>query len=588
MGLSPIHRILKDYWHYDSFRPMQEEVIRSVLSGLDVLALLPPAGGKSICYQVAGMAREGLCLVISPLVSLMKDQVEGLRKMNITAFAVDSGLSRKALDNILRLSAESNCKFLYLSPERLQTSLFQEWITAMDIRLIAVDEAHCISQWGYDFRPSYLNISSLRESLPGVPVLALTASATREVQQDICEKLLFRNGKIFRQSFIHTRLAYSCLAGKGKNSRIMKILEDHPGSGILYCRSRKKTQEICRLLKSRGISADFYHAGLAREERIIKQDSWRKNQTRIMVSTNAFGMGIDKPDVRIVIHAEVPDALENYYQESGRAGRDGSQAFAVLLYEEEELEKLAGSSSVRFPSTQQVRYVYQAIMNYLQIPVGAGEGNYYNFDLADCMNKFKLDALQLTYSMNILEQEGWVSFNERVFLPTRILFTVDRSHLYQLEKDHPNFQPLLNNLLRSYPGIFEQWVSVQEKTIAQSLQISGEALRQELQALQRMGVIEYLPLTDAPQLYLIHARIQADDLQFNELALAKRKREFEKRVAAMVAYVREKTACRSALIAGYFGEGNPEKCGICDNCLQDLEKGSQIQNLGRKAGRAGD
>src|SRR5688572_820662 len=365
--MSEIHSILKQYWRYDQFRPMQESIIESVLSGRDTLALLPTGGGKSICFQVPAMARDGLCLVISPLIALMKDQVENLRKKGITAFAIYSGLSRREVINILKLATNSNCRFLYVSPERLETNLFKEYLPALDISLLAVDEAHCISQWGYDFRPPYLRIAALREELRNVPVLALTASATPAVQKDICEKLAFKNEQIFRRSFERPNLSYSVFTVDSKINKIVDILQKVPGSSIVYCKSRRRTKEISDLLNLQGIRADYYHAGLTQEQRSTKQEQWIKNDMRTIVCTNAFGMGIDKPDVRIVIHADVPDCLENYYQEAGRAGRDEKKSYAVLLHNEKELEELRALPDTRFPTLENIRLVYQALMNYLQV-----------------------------------------------------------------------------------------------------------------------------------------------------------------------------------------------------------------------------
>ena len=384
-----IHSILKEYWGYDSFRPLQEDIIRSILENKDVLALLPTGGGKSICFQVPAMATEGLCLVVSPLIALMKDQVENLRHRNITAYAIYSGMSRKEVLNVLQVAGNSNCKFLYVSPERLETKLFLEWLPSLDISLIAVDEAHCISQWGYDFRPPYLRIATLRQELPGVPVLALTASATPEVQNDICEKLSFANYRVFRQSFERPNLSYSVFRVDSKINKVIEVLQKVPGTGIVYCRSRKRTKEISDLLNMHGISADFYHAGLGGELRSKKQEDWIRNKTRIMVCTNAFGMGIDKPDVRVVVHADVPDCLENYYQEAGRAGRDGKKAYAVLLYHTQELEELEKLPDTRFPTIQDIRSVYASLTNYLQIQAGTGEGEYYDFDIGDFLKKFQ-------------------------------------------------------------------------------------------------------------------------------------------------------------------------------------------------------
>src|SRR5688572_1860873 len=415
-----IHQVLKDHWGYDSFRPLQEDIIRSVLSGHDTLALLPTGGGKSLCFQVPALAMEGLCIVISPLIALMKDQVENLRRRNITALAIHSGMSRKEVISTLRVAGNSNCRFLYVSPERIETALFREYLPGLPVSLIAVDEAHCISQWGYDFRPSYLRIRQLREELPGIGVLALTASATPPVQQDICKQLLFEEEVIFRQSFERLNLSYSVFEVASKINRVVDILQKVGGSSIVYCKSRKRTKEYADLLNMHGIAAGFYHAGLERELRDQVQDQWLSNKIRTIVCTNAFGMGIDKPDVRLVIHPDMPDCLENYYQEAGRAGRDGMKAYAVLLYNNKELEELLTLIDTRYPSVEDVRVVYQALNNYLQLPAGTGEGLSFDFDFADFVRKFKLPPLLATQSLKILEQEGMLGISDQVFQPATI------------------------------------------------------------------------------------------------------------------------------------------------------------------------
>ncbi|MBL7724077.1 MAG: RecQ family ATP-dependent DNA helicase [Chitinophagaceae bacterium] len=560
--------ILRQYWGFDAFRPLQEEIIKSVLEGKDTLALMPTGGGKSICYQVPAMVKDGLCLVISPLIALMKDQVENLRKKSITAFAIYSGMSRKEVINVFKVATESNCKFLYVSPERLETSLFKEYLPGLDISLIAVDEAHCISQWGYDFRPPYLRIASLREELPGIPVLALTASATPDVQNDICDKLTFSNPGIFRQSFERANLSYSAFKVDSKINKIIEIVQKVPGSSIVYCKSRKRTKEISELLQLQHISSDFYHAGLVQEERNKKQEAWINNKTRVIVCTNAFGMGIDKPDVRIVVHADVPDCLENYYQEAGRAGRDGKTSYAVLLYDERDLQELKGMASLRFPSQEDIRGVYQSVANYLQIPTGGGEGQYYDFDISDFLKKFNLNSHTTLYSLKALEQESWLSFNEQVFLPSSVMFTVNKGSLYEFEKSNPQLEPCIKTLLRAYEGIFDQPVNISEKVIAGLMKEDAEKTKKQLIELNRFGIIEYQPQKDTPQLYLSRNRIKAEDITINMQAYNKRKDQFQRRVKQMVNYVNEEAACRSRIIGSYFGDEHIRACGICDNCLR--------------------
>lgn len=518
------------------------------------------------------MAKDGLCLVISPLIALMKDQVENLRRKGITAFAIYSGMSRKEVINTLKVATNSNCKFLYVSPERLETNLFKEYLPALDINLIAVDEAHCISQWGYDFRPPYLRIAALRDELPGIPVLALTASATPVVQQDICEKLAFTKKNIFRQSFERPNLSYSVFKVDSKINKITDILQKVPGCGIVYCKSRRRTKEISELLMMENISSDFYHAGLTQEERNRKQEQWIKNEIRVIVCTNAFGMGIDKPDVRVVIHADVPDCLENYYQEAGRAGRDGKKSYAVLLYDTKELNKLKGVPGIRFPSIENIRLVYQSIMNYLQIPAGSGEGVYYDFDLADFTYKFKFDSQLVIYSIKALEQEGLLSFNEQVFLPSKVQFITGKEMLYVFENSNPTLEPLIKTLLRTYEGIFDQQVNIQEKNLAYLLRKEQDEIIVDLKKLQAFAIIDYTPQKDSPQLYFLQNRVKTEQLKISAVQYEKRKKAFGERIETMIGYVQNTKQCRSQITATYFGDASAKPCGICDNCLNQKKE----------------
>ncbi|MBP6232539.1 MAG: RecQ family ATP-dependent DNA helicase [Chitinophagaceae bacterium] len=562
------HQILKEFWGYDNFRPLQEDIIKAVLDGKDTLALMPTGGGKSLCYQVPALAQDGLCLVISPLIALMKDQVENLRRKNITAFAIYSGMTRKEVINTFKVASESNCKFLYVSPERLETSLFKEYLPGLGINLIAVDEAHCISQWGYDFRPPYLRIAALREELPGIPILALTASATPDVQNDICEKLAFKNYQVFRQSFERPNLSYSTFKVDSKINKIIEIVRRVQGSSIIYCKSRKRTKEISELLQLQNISSDFYHAGLLQDVRNRKQEDWIHNKTRIIVCTNAFGMGIDKPDVRTVIHADVPDCLENYYQEAGRAGRDGKISYAVLLFDERDIHELEGMASLRFPALEDIRNIYQAVANYLQIPTGAGEGQYYDFDISDFLKKFKQVSHTTLYSLKALEQEGWLAFNEQVFLPSSVMFAVNKNSLYEFEKTNPGLEPCIKTLLRAYEGIFDQPTSISEKVVAGLMKKDVEEVKLELKLLNQSGIISYQPQKDSPQLYLLRNRIKAEDITIDMIAYNKRKNQFQQRMKQMVNYIKEEAECRSRIIGSYFGDDKIRACGICDNCLK--------------------
>ncbi len=571
--------ILKSYWGYDSFRPLQEEIINSVLEKRDTLALMPTGGGKSLCYQVPALCKDGICLVISPLIALMKDQVENLRKKGITAFSIYSGMSRKEVMNTLKVADNSNCKFLYVSPERLETNLFKEFLPSLDINLIAVDEAHCISQWGYDFRPPYLRIAVLREELLGIPVLALTATATPDVQIDICDKLnphqILKGGlkkpdewKVFRQSFERPNLSFSVFNVESRANKLIEIISNVQGSGIVYCKSRKRTKEIADLLSLQNISSDYYHAGLLQELRSKKQEAWVKNKTRIIVCTNAFGMGIDKPDVRVVVHADMPDSLENYYQEAGRAGRDLKKSYAVLLYDDGDIAELEAMPGIRFPSLENIRSVYQSVCNYLQLPSGSNEGIYYDFDIGDFIKKFKLNIHTVVYSLKALEQDGWLSFNEQVFLPSVVQFNTSKSDLYDFEKNNPTLEPLIKSLLRAYEGIFDFPASISEMILASLNKTNVDIIKEQLQQLNRSGILEYRPQKDSPQIFLLKNRVKAEDLVIDMTAFKKRKEKYFQRIKMMMQYAHETVFCRSQLFGNYFGDTEIKKCGVCDNCLR--------------------
>ncbi|MGI8952596.1 MAG: RecQ family ATP-dependent DNA helicase [Chitinophagaceae bacterium] len=564
--------ILQKYWQHNSFRPLQEEIIQSVLEGKDTLALLPTGGGKSLCFQIPAMMKDGLCLVITPLVALMKDQVNNLGKKNISALALHSGMSfyevKKALENAIY----GNFKFLYLSPERLETNLFKEYLSALNINLIAVDEAHCISQWGYDFRPPYLRIANLRKELPNVPLLALTASATTLVQNDIVQKLHFQSYNIFRQSFERSNISYSVFKVNGKINKLIEILQNVSGSSIVYCKSRKLTKEVSQLLTMQNISANFYHAGLASEERNKKQNAWINNETRVMVCTNAFGMGIDKPDVRTVIHYDMPDCLENYYQEAGRAGRDEKKAYAVLLYQLQDYDELKDLPDKRFPLIQHVRKVYQALADYLQVPVGLGEDNYYDFDLNEFVKNFKLDIFLVINALKVLEQEGHLTFNENIFLPSKINFVTGKNLLNEFEKNHPQFEAIIKCLLRTYEGIFDHRISIFEKQIAKLCRTTEAIVKDELKQLRSFNIIEYLPQKETPQIHFLLNRAPAKFLSINQENYLKRKQQFTQRTEMMLKYLQLQKNCRSKFIAIYFGDNSAKDCGICDNCLQQKNR----------------
>ncbi len=569
-----IHHILHQFWGYSSFRPMQEEIITSVLEGRDTLALLPTGGGKSICYQVPALAKDGLCIVVSPLIALMKDQVEALHRKDIRAAAIYTGMPFPQVKDILQMAVNDQLKFLYVSPERLETKLFLEYLPGMNVQLIAVDEAHCISQWGYDFRPSYLNIKELRSELRNVPVLAVTASATPVVQDDICKQLQFRNHHIYKGSFQRPNVSFSVFRVESRINKILQILNNVQGTAIVYCKSRKMTQETAQLLQLHHISADYYHAGLSNDERSKRQESWLKNETRVIVCTNAFGMGIDKPDVRVVIHHDVPDCLENYYQEAGRAGRDGQKSYAVLLYEERDLTELSNASAIRFPSIAEVKKVYQCLVNYLQLPSGSGELLWMDFDLQDFVRTFKLNLHTAVYALKTLEKEGWINYAEQIFLPAKVVFTASKDRLAEFEQQHPQLEPFIKALLRNYGGIFDMESFISEKQLVSIVKTDLENIKQALQQLHRHGIIQYSPQKENAQLQFKENRPAVEDLFINPHNRLQRKEQFELRVKAMLGYVSDTNICRSKVIGTYFGDENIEDCGVCDVCL--WKKGNEL------------
>jgi ATP-dependent DNA helicase RecQ len=560
-------QILQQYWDYNTFKGEQAQIIQSILDGKDTVALLPTGGGKSICFQVPALMLNGVCLVISPLIALMKDQVENLQKRNIPAVALVSGMSYYDLTKTLKKVVQGEYKFLYLSPERLETSLFKEYLAGIDVSMIAIDEAHCISQWGYDFRPPYLRIADLRNALPNTTFVALTASATPLVQKDIVEKLHLKQPNIFQQSFEKPNLSYSVFKVDSKINKAIEILNNVAGSSIIYCSNRKETKRIALLLQQHEFSADFYHAGITQAERADKQTAWVNNKIRIIVCTNAFGMGIDKPDVRTVIHLNLPDCLENYYQEAGRAGRDGKRAYAVLLYQPTDIAALQLLPQEKFPTFETIKQVYQAVADYLQIPVGIGEGNYYDFDLITFCNNFKLDYFTVINVLKILEQQGHLAFTENIFLPSQVEFTTDKYTINNVENVYPHLDAVMKTLLRTYEGVFEHRVSINEKLLAKIAKLPYEKIYADLKVLHGYGIIDYLPQKETPQIYFLLNRASTRHLQFNGEVYNQRKQLYEQRVAAMLNYIELKTDCRSKHISAYFGDATVKDCGICDNCL---------------------
>ncbi len=563
--------ILKKYWGHDSFRPVQENIIDAVMQKKDVLALLPTGGGKSICFQVPAMMMEGICIVISPLIALMKDQVENLSKKGIPALAIYSGMSFMDVKKTLKNAAYGNYKFLYLSPERLVTNLFQEFLPALNPCLIAVDEAHCISQWGYDFRPSYLKISALREEVPNVPVIALTASATSLVQNDICEKLLFKKDqKKFRQSFARTNLSYNVFEPQSKQNKLVQLLKQNTGSSIVYCKSRKLTQQITDLLKLHQINADYYHAGLSSVERTKKQEEWINNKIHTIVCTNAFGMGIDKPDVRLVVHYNIPETLENYYQEAGRAGRDGNKSSAVLLFDKNETKDLLELTELRYPSFEKIKNIYLSLMNHLKIPAGLGEGQSFDFDMASFAQYFKLNILEATYGLQALSQEGLIYVSENTLKNSTVVFSVNKQELRDFESIHPELEPLINSLLRNYEGIFDYSVNIHESYLAKINSIPIENIKEQLTLLHNYRIIDYVKPSEKPQILLIRNRMYSDDFRFDQQSFESRKRKHLERIKAMIEYVKNSSECRSVMIGNYFSDQEIKSCNNCDNCINSI------------------
>lgn len=572
-------KILNEYWGYTVFRPLQEEIIRSVMQNRDTLALMPTGGGKSITFQVPALARDGLCLVITPLISLMQDQVDNLKSRNIKAVAIHSGLSSFELDYALDNCIYGDFKFLYLSPERLSTDLFKKRLENMKVNLIAVDESHCISQWGYDFRPSYLEIARIRPMLPDVPVLALTATATPAVADDIQEKLQFREKNIIRQSFERKNLIYLVRKAEDKFSYIQKILLKQPGCGIIYVRNRKKTQEIADYLKANGISAQHYHAGLDARERRQKQDAWTHGKVRIMVATNAFGMGIDKPDVRVVIHADLPDSPEAYFQEAGRAGRDGKKAYAVLLYQPADKLSLEKSHAVRFPDIDLIRRIYQALGNYFQIIPGTGKNRVFDFDLMDFCHKFNFHTLIAFHALKHLERAGYIELTEDIDLPARVHFRVDRDELYKFQVANDHFDPVIRIMLRVYSGMFSDFVKIDEYNLAAKAKATPETIMNALTALQNMGILYYLKPKRTSQVIYTAERLEDKSLLFGRKEYEEQEAQVRMRMDTMVHYANEDYRCRSQMLLMYFGEKDPFPCRQCDICLgPDQDKLNQYES----------
>lgn len=568
--------ILRKYWKHESFRPLQEEVIHAVLAGRDTLALMPTGGGKSICFQVPGMAMEGICIVVTPLIALMKDQVENLKRKGIEAVAIFSGMTKREVDIALDNCIYGPIKFLYLSPERLASELVQERIRHMKVNLFAVDEAHCISQWGYDFRPQYLSIVSLRSLHPQVPFLALTATATARVVADIQEKLAFAQPNVLRKSFFRENLAYMAFEEEDKMGRTLRVIRKLGGSGIVYVRNRRETQEVTRILLHEGISADFYHAGLTTAERARKQEAWRDNGIRVIVATNAFGMGIDKPDVRFVIHLDLPDSLEAYYQEAGRAGRDGKRAYAVLLHHRSDRDRLRKNFELGFPAIDLIKQVYQQLGNYYQLAYGAGEGLTFAFDVADFCSRYKLDVLTTLSALKFLERDGWIAVSEAVYLPSRITFEANPTDLYRFQVENAAYDGFIKTILRSYGGAFDHFVPIREYDLAKRLGKDVKQVIEMLEYLQKVEILTYLPQMEGPQLQFFRPRVDSRRLHIDRQYIEERKTVKQQQLDAVFRYLDSQT-CRSMSLLAYFDEKKSGRCGICDLCLK-AAKGEGLED----------
>ncbi len=571
--MNEFQKILVKYWGYSTFRDLQEEIIKSVADGKDTLGLMPTGGGKSITFQVFSLSREGICLVITPLIALMKDQVFNLKKRNIKATAIYSGMSKAEIEMAFNNAINGEYKFLYLSPERLQTELFRERLKQMNVNLIAVDESHCISQWGYDFRPSYLEIANIREFIPEVPILALTATATPEVVDDIQDKLNFKEKNALKKSFERKNLAYVVRESENKGHELLKIAKNIPGSAVVYVRSRNKTRLISNFLRQHGHSADFYHAGLSKELREQKQEDWQNDKIRIMVSTNAFGMGIDKPNVRWVVHIDLPDTLEAYFQEAGRGGRDEKKAWAVLLYNKSDEAKLKRRITTSFPPIDKIKRTYEALGNYFQLPVGSGQGMAYDFDIFDFSMKFQIDTNTVFYSLEVLKREGYIELTDELNNPSRILFTIQRDDLYKFQVANRNYDGFIKLVLRSYSGLFTNFTLISEPLLAKRAGVSEKVIYDYLKFLNKLNVIDYIPRKNKPLIIYTQSRVAPESLQISGKDYRFRKERFEKRIASVLHYANSTAKCRSQILLEYFGQKNPNRCGQCDVCLKRNELG---------------
>lgn len=560
-------QLLKQYWGYDSFRGIQEEIINSISENKDTLGLMPTGGGKSITFQVPALAKDGLCLVITPLIALMKDQVQNLRKRGIKALSIYSGMSRQDIITTLENCIFGNYKFLYISPERLDTEIFRTKLRKMKVSMITVDESHCISQWGYDFRPAYLKIAKIRELLPDVPVLALTATATPEVVKDIQARLHFRRENVFRMSFERSNLAYIVRKTDNKTGELLHILRSMPGSAIVYVRNRRRTKEITELLNNEDITADFYHAGLDDATKDIRQHRWQSGGSRVMVATNAFGMGIDKPDVRIVIHMDLPDSIEAYFQEAGRAGRDGQKAYAVILYAKADKTTLHKRIPDTFPEKEYIKDVYEHLQYYYQMAMGDGLDCVREFNIEDFCRKFKYFPVPVDSALKILTQAGYLEYTGEQDNTSRLLFTIQRDELYRLREMGDDMDKLIQTVLRSYTGVFTDYTYINEDSLAIRTGLTRRQIYEQLVHLAKLRIVSYIPRKKTPYIIYTRERIEAQLIHISPEIYEERKARYETRINAMLEYVTNDTLCRSRMLLDYFGEKNEHNCGQCDTCI---------------------